>query len=256
MVRAPGAPRRHRATAGRRGGGRAGPSVAERGRLARVFRDATCYRATTRRTSAFRLFFAPPRRDRPRIARVNVRRPRPTGDGASARLPPIVKAPKNRGVHPPRAYAAHARTHVRAVRTHGHGWCTVWCSCRWCSTGEEAWSAFSAPVSNRHGPLPQPRTQQGELRSRRALFDRDRALGRRPRSAENDVARESPSAADRPHLRENERDRSTPSCSAPFSPSVPRRPSAPLTLTPVPDLLARELSSYGRYYSPRLVDPS
>lgn len=96
----------------RRRGGRAEPSAAEHGRLARVFRDATCYRATTRRTLAFFLFFAPPRRDRPRFARVNARHPRPTGDGASARLPPIVKAPKTEALHPPRAH--HARTHTYA----------------------------------------------------------------------------------------------------------------------------------------------
>lgn len=35
---------------------------------------------------------------------------------------------------------------------------------------EEAWSAFNAPVSNCHGPLPQPRSQQGERVSCRALL--------------------------------------------------------------------------------------
>lgn len=112
MLLAFGARRRYCAAAARRGGGRAAPSTAERGRLARVFRDATCYRTTTRRTLVFLLFFAPPHRDRPRFARVNARHPRPIGDGASVRLPPIVKAPKI-AAYTLSARTARTRTHVR-----------------------------------------------------------------------------------------------------------------------------------------------
>lgn len=203
----------------------------------------------------FFLFFAPPRRDRPRFARVNARHPRPTGDGASARLPPRVKAPENQGVPPPSPRAHRIRTHARThagiyTRTHVYiererdtGGITV-CSCRWCSTGEEAWSVFSAPVSNRHGPLPQPRTQQGELR---LVAGPGRRGGWRGRGADAKGSGNRRQAA-----------RISLYLLAPLS-----SPSALLSAlpphshsAPVPDLLARELSSYGRYYSPRLVGPS
>jgi len=180
-----GAWRRHSAVAALDRHG-AAPAVsrsptAEPGRARPSAADSHAYFATRRATvrlpvvlSCFSRFFAPLPSDHPRFVRVNAHHLRPTGDGASARLPLIVKAPKTEAytlsalLH---ARTTHARTYVTHVYTHIHtyihiyanGWCMV-CSCRWCSTGEEAWSVFSAPVSNRHGPLPQPRTQQGELR--------------------------------------------------------------------------------------------
>lgn len=97
----------------------------------------------------FFLFFAPSYRDRPRFARVDAYCLRLTDDGASTRLPSNVSSEKP-GVYPPRVlhtvYGARIAGGVRQ---------------------EEAWSVFSAPVSNCHGPLPQPRSQQGECVSSR-----------------------------------------------------------------------------------------
>lgn len=111
--------------------------------------------------------------------------------------------------------------------------------------------------------------------SRRALFAALGLPGRGEREDAKGRRRERPGR--RREVRQprvicsgkNERDGPIPPCSllrsSPPPPPplpLPSRPRSRSLLpshshsAPVPDLLARELSSYGRYYSPRLVDPS
>jgi len=139
------------------------PATAESNRIRSSKAELHAYFATRCATVrlhlvlVFFLFFAPSYRDRPRFVRVDAYYPRLTDDGASTRLPPTVNSEK--GAYPPRVlhtvYGARIAGGVRQ---------------------KEAWSVFSAPVSNCHGPLPQPRSQQGECVSSRFTRRCDKEL--------------------------------------------------------------------------------
>lgn len=128
---------------------------------------------------------------------------------------------------------------------------------------------FGAPVSNRHGPLPQPRTQQGELRLV-VLYSRDRAGGRgqgRGRTGETIKGREAPGRgreARQPRIRSEGTKETDPHLSAllhsppPSLPALSVPPPPPLTLTPLRYLTYLRASCHptvGTIF-PGLVDPS